>query len=197
MDKVLEKFGIFDWMGVWGPGAIAVTYYLFTAHSFFCELFAKLNISLSGISEGYLLIFLYTAVAYTVGVILHEIGKIIYDIFKWSDSESITYFNINYKMKPRLNPFNRIKYDYNKTIDFIKFNNVSLKSLLEKNSQTPISFEEARSKLKYSEKINTKRMDTYHSIYALARSRSVAFVLHIFLILFSLFKSFQQLIVIY
>lgn len=35
MDKVLEKFGIYDFLGIWGPGALTVTYYVLTMHDCF------------------------------------------------------------------------------------------------------------------------------------------------------------------
>jgi hypothetical protein len=190
MEKVFEKFGIYDFMGIWGPGAIAITYYIFTSYKFFDNLFKSLGISTNDISESCMLIIIYTAISYTAGVILHEIGKVIYDLFKWFDSEKITYFNINFKTKPRLRTFSRIKYDYNKTIDMAKKNNISLKSIISQNS---ISFEKARAALKYASNIDTKRMDMYHSIYALARSLSVAFAIHILLILISLLPCFTTI----
>lgn len=79
MDKAFEKLGIYDFFGIWIPGALTVTYYLFTLRDFFYHLFSHLRIEQNGLSGNFLLIILYTAIAYLVGVILHELGKIIVD----------------------------------------------------------------------------------------------------------------------
>lgn len=79
MDKAFEKHGIYDFFGIWIPGAITVTYYLFTLRVFFYHFFSRLRIEQNGLSGNFLLIILYTAIAYLVGVILHELGKIIVD----------------------------------------------------------------------------------------------------------------------
>ena len=34
MDTIAEKFSLYDFIGIWGPGAVTVTYYLFTTRSF-------------------------------------------------------------------------------------------------------------------------------------------------------------------
>lgn len=193
MDKVFEKFGIYDFMGIWGPGAITVTYYLFATCPLFFDIFNLLGILQKEFSQVYILIVLYTAVAYAVGVILHEVGKLIYDFFKLFDSEELTVINENYKKKPRFNPFKRIRYDYDKTINFIKTNNDSLTSILNPNDKTknPLTFEYARNILKYSADINTKRLDVYHSIFALAKSLSVTFTFHIALAIIACIKYFS------
>ena len=190
MDKVFEKFGIYDFMGVWGPGAIAITYYLLTIiGSPFFDIFNSLEGF--GISQRYLLILLYTAVSYAVGVILHEIGKFVYDIFKLFDSETISIFNKNYKKKPRFNPFKRIRYDYDKAVSFIKTKDDSLTLILnpEDKTKNQLTFQYARNRLKCSTDINTKRLDVYHSIFALARSLSIAFAFHIVLAIIICIKS--------
>lgn len=193
MDKLLSNFGIYDIMGIWVPGAIAVTYYFFTAFQFFQSLFQKLSILSHGLQQGYLLIFLYTIVAYTVGIVLHELGKYSYDLLKWFNSENISYFNLKSTKKPAFRFFKRMKYDYNKSIDIVNKNNISLNSLLIAK-KPKLCFEEARSHLKYNNtNINLKRIDVYHSIYALSRSLSIAFLIHIIIVIISLSKYFETI----
>lgn len=178
MNTIFEKFGIFDFMGIWGPGVITVTYYLFTIKTFFTELFSYFKIPFWGLSEKYLIILLYTAVAYTVGVCIHEIGKIIYDLIPLFDPDEITYFPAKKSTKRSLMPLCKIRYDYNHTIDSITNEN---------SEQFPldVSFETARGKLKYNDNISSKRTDTYHSVYAFARGMTVSFTIHIFIVSFS------------
>jgi len=177
MDKFFEKFGIYDFMGIWGPGAIILTYFLFGSGSFLSELFDVLNISSKNISQGSLLIFLYTVVSYTVGVVLNELGKLSFDHIALFDYEKIFYFDESLIKKKSIFPFKQIRYSYNRTIKNIRKNDILLKDIL--SEVTPIPFEVARSKLKYHRNLNTERMDVYHSIYALSRSLSIAFVIHI------------------
>lgn len=186
MNTIFEKFGIFDFMGIWGPGAITVTYYFFTIKPFFTELFSYLNMPFLGISEKYLIILFYTAVAYTVGVCIHEIGKIIYDLIPLFDLDEITYFHAKKSTKRSLIPLCKIRYDYNHTIDSITNEN---------SEQFPldVNFETARGKLKYNDKISSKRTDTYHSVYAFARGMTVSFTIHILIVSLSLMFHFATL----
>ena len=46
-------------MGIWGPGAITVTYFYFTMKNSFAKLFNFLNITLPNVSEGYVLLIFY------------------------------------------------------------------------------------------------------------------------------------------
>ena len=77
MDGFLGKFGIYDFMCIWGPGAITVTYFYFTMKKSITMFLNFIGIVNPDISENYLLLILYTMVAYFVGVVLHEVGKLI------------------------------------------------------------------------------------------------------------------------
>lgn len=181
MDKVFEKFGIYDFFGIWGPGAITVTYYYFTLHQFLLNIFEEFGIAQINLSQGQRIIILYSVGAYLAGVILHEIGKLIADVLPW--------FNINtvnerirkkvYKKKPCLNPWAIIKYNYQYSC---RQNNIDF----EKGSY----FEKAVNRIKYNkDNISTKRIDKHHSIYALSRSLCLCFLGHIVLLLASVFLS--------
>lgn len=175
MDKVLEKFGIYDFMGIWGPGAITVTYFYFTMKNSFAKLFNFLNITLPNVSEGYVLLIFYIIVAYVVGVILHESSKLI--------AESLSGFNIQEIKKLAYNGDEihgrvgyRIKKEYKEAIE---------SSIHNENQYQQMKFDEAISYLKYVNKMGTARVDKYHSVYALARSLSLCFMSHIIIYLSS------------
>lgn len=187
MDTIAEKFSLYDFVGIWGPGAVTVTYYLFTTRSFFSEFFAYINVSREELSQVYLLIFLYTAVAYTIGIILHELGKWIYEghlLFK--DKEIKTGIKIN--DKSIFPPIRQIQEDYDETIKCI----IQPKEWTEFFADN-MCFKKAYLCLKYDEKITTRRGDTYHSIYGLSRSLSVAFILHIVIVIISNLSSFASI----
>lgn len=187
MDAIAEKFSLYDFVGIWGAGAVTVTYYLFTTRSFFSEFFAYINISREAFSQVYLLIFLYTAVAYTIGIILHELGKWIYEghlLFK--DKEIRTGIKIN--AKSIFPPIRQIQEDYDETIKCI----IQPKEWTEFFAGN-MCFKKAYLCLKYDGKVGTRRVDTYHSIYGLSRSLSVAFILHIAIVIFSNISSFASI----
>ena len=60
MDGFLGKFGIYDFMGIWGPGAITVTYFYFTMKKNITMFLNFIGIVNPDISENYLLLILYT-----------------------------------------------------------------------------------------------------------------------------------------
>lgn len=187
MDTIAEKFSLYDFVGIWGPGAVTVTYYLFTTRSFFSEFFADIDISREEFSQVYLLIFLYTAVAYTIGIILHELGKWIYEgPFLFKERKITTGININDKsMFP---PIRQIQEEYEETIKCI----IQPKEW-PKFFASNMCFKKAYLCLKYDEKTTTGRVDTYHSIYGLSRSLFVAFVLHIGIVILSNVSTFPSI----
>ena len=81
MDSIFNKFGIYDFMGIWGPGAIFVTYFSLTLHDPILYFLRSNGVSNPGFSDSYLFIILYTAIAYMVGVVLHELGRLFADVF--------------------------------------------------------------------------------------------------------------------
>ena len=171
MDKVLEKFGIYDFLGIWGPGALTVTYYVLTMHDCFLSFLNWLGLSIGFLSQKYIFILLYTAVSYAVGVILHEVGKIVFGLFPFFHAGYIDKI-MQKKMSdhPKL-PHKIIQCECVKSI------NQNIPAF----NANDIKFEEAISVLKYDNAINTRRVDTYHSVYALARSMFLCFFVHIFM----------------
>ncbi len=180
MDKAFEKLGLYDFFGIWIPGALTVTYYLFTLRDYFYHIFSFLKISQNGIPSYLLIIILYTAVAYIVGVILHEIGKIIADITTIFNFHTINsrIKNLSVSKCPRTNVFKRIQYEYKNSLEK---NDIKLENI--------VDFDKAISYLKYNGRITTKRIDTYHAIYALSRSLSLCFLGHLLLLLFIIIKT--------
>lgn len=172
MDKAFDKFGIYDFFGIWIPGALTVTYYLFTLRDFFYHFFELFGIKQNGLSGDFLIIILYTAVAYFAGVILHEAGKIIADFTKCFNFSSInSRCNLAISERPKFfHIFKRIKFEYKHTLND---NGINIDTLN--------SFDKAISCLKFGKNINTKRIDTYHSVYALSRSLCLCFLGHIIL----------------
>lgn len=167
MDKALENFGIFDFMGVWGPGAIAVMYFYFTMHGSMEKWLDFFHISPPHISETYRLVILFTAVAYVVGLVLHELGKILVERnnrFKFDTVKGL----YNFDEKSAKNIFYYIAEEYKHTT------NPTIPAEIYKE----MTFDNAVSILKYKDKAETKRIDKCHSIYALSRSLSICFAAH-------------------
>lgn len=168
MDKALENFGIFDFMGVWGPGAITVTYFYFTFQSVFKQCMEFFGVADPKVSEPYYLLILATAVAYVIGVILHELGKFIVEKFALFDTDEVK--GLAHNPKAKLGGwFCSIKQEYKTTAE---------NEIPESDFYNKINFDEARSYLKYAGKTGTKQIDKYHSICALSRSLSICFAAH-------------------
>ncbi len=167
MDEVVEKFGIYDLMGIWGPGAITVTYFYFTMNSNIIMIFRSLNIILPNISEQYKLIILYTAVAYVTGIILHETGRLITEHLKCFRTQKIKKLAYNGEISRGIGY--RIKNQYKKIIEETIHDEIEYREM---------KFDEAISYLKYVSQTGTTQIDKYHSIYALARSLSICFMSH-------------------
>ena len=177
MDKVFEKFGVYDIIGIWIPGALTVTYFLLTMRDLLSCFFSNIGIDINGLSDDYIMIILYTAVAFFIGIVLHEIGKVIADLipcFKLSKINTRIYEK-EIKMCPRILVFKRIRYEYQQS---------HIGNKLVKNKKVE-DFEKAISELKYNKNINTSRVDKYHSIYALSRSLCLCFIIHAIIMLFS------------
>lgn len=165
MDKVLEHFGVYDFMGVWGPGALTVTYFYFTMQDFFSNVLFYLT--LPKLSEGYALLILYTAVAYVVGIILHEAGKLITERSDRFRFETIKMRVYNGELTSQ-GPFGRIDKEYK----------TAIKSVIPEAEYDSMEFDSAIACIKYEGNIGTKRVDKYHAIYALSRSLTLCFGAH-------------------
>ena len=79
MDKILDRFGLYDFFGIWGPGALTLGYTLVTAPSLCRAVIDWLGFSPSGLDQSFLWLLLFSAGAYLVGLILHDITKILFD----------------------------------------------------------------------------------------------------------------------
>ena len=166
MDSIVEKFGIYDVMGIWGAGALTVTYFLFTSWNYLVEFLSKFGITNPIQNELYLIIILYTAVSYFIGVILQEIGKVLID--------KITVFNL----EKADNFLNDEVTDNGLFKKIYKAFAREVQETIPKDKRPDISFYKANSYIKHSGNTNTKKIDKYHSAYALARSLSICFFTH-------------------
>lgn len=172
MESIFNKLGIYDFMGIWGPGVIFCVYSSFTFSSFVDEMFQKVNMS-----DFWRGILFYIGIAYLAGVIFHEIGKWAVDkITYFFDFDK--YFNIStLKLNAKKNVWwftpRALQYRY--------------KKVLEDCDALPTEkFDKAYSELKYTNGINCQRLNTYHAVYGLSRGLCVAIVLHMVFSLISL-----------
>lgn len=180
MDGIFSKLGLYDFMGIWGPGAIFVTYFTFTLHQPVHDFFTHCGIINPGITSSNLLILLYTAVAYSIGVALHESGRCIANLFGLFHARDI-HGRSEIPQKPiAIRMFKCIQWEYQENI----------KSVIPKEVYEKMSFNKAISYLKYRSNKHTSRIDTYHSIYALARSLTLMFLMHSLALLISFVQGY-------
>ena len=92
MDKVFEKIGIYDIMGLWMPGVIITTYGVLTLQSVVEWFYKMFKIASFGLEPKAIYVLMFSVVAYTVGTVLHELGKIIFEIFVPLNLQKISYF---------------------------------------------------------------------------------------------------------
>lgn len=168
MDSMLEKFGIYDIMGIWGPGAITVTYFFATLHQEIESLLTRLEIDIPALSEPYSLVIMYSVVAYCVGVVLHEIGKALAERTSWFSPATVINC-MDPQMVEKRGLWWRIRLE---TAEII---NESIKAPV----SSQLNFHQAIAFLKFEGTMHTKRIDTYHSVYALSRSLALCFTFHI------------------
>lgn len=174
MDGFLGKFGIYDFMGIWGPGAITVTYFYFTMKKSITMFLKFIGIVNPDISENYLMLILYTMVAYFVGVVLHEISKLIVERLNSFEIQKIKSFAYNETRHKGIGC--HIKNHYKEAIE---------SNILDVEEYQRLNFDRAICCLKYTNNTSTVRIDKYHSVYALARSLAVCFMSHIIICLVS------------
>ena len=180
MDGIFNKLGIYDLMGIWGPGTIFVTFFTFTLHQPIHEFFSYCGITNPGIPDSYLLIILYTAVAYTIGVTLHEAGRCIANFLGLFHANDV-HGQVPILQKPiALTMLKRVRWDYQEKIN----------RTIPAEIYVDMSFDKAIAYLKYCSNKQTSRVDTYHSIYALARSLSITFSFHAIISGISLFRGY-------
>lgn len=165
MDKIFGKFGIYDFMGVWGPGAIFVLHSLFTClYIFKIDIFSELQKFQCDYSL--MLIFIFCLLSYFCGVFFHEIGKGICDMFKPFDMHSI--FNLRNRrcffLKKRLKTF---------TLNIEKTN-------YEKINPTVY---DAMNYIRNNDIDKMTRIDKSRSIYGFSRGTVVGMIIHILLLI--------------
>lgn len=171
MDGIFEKFGLFDFLGIMGPGIISTSYYT-TCYILLTENSALLKESKYNVFAIVIFIFL----SYFYGIILHEIGKIVYDHgIKFDIEKNTNRLCEKYGCNSN-NRLNKIDSEFEQYIKTIRC------------FVCKTDFNYALSDLKYSN-CNLKKIDAYHSIYGQSRGLMISFIIHfICLYLFCLVK---------
>lgn len=166
MKDILDRLGLYDFFGIWGPGAITITYYLFTLCTPMEKLCQLLGIANPGLETGYIIVILYTTVAYTAGVVLHELGKIISDrIFKLSPQRIRS--TADYTPMDAQAPIN-MRREYK----------LAIEANIPREHYECTGFDKANSELKYNP-VASRKTESTHAIYALSRSLFLCFALHV------------------
>lgn len=166
MDKILEKFGIYDLFGIWFPGVITTTYFFFTLYDVLIFILPMIASPLSLLSPSQILGIMYSVVAYTIGVILHELGKVIVERHKcFYPNSVIKIFKSNAIDKE---PGWRIRKEQKDIVN----------SIIPKKEYNEEYFHTACTHIKYDKDFNSQKTNKYHSIYALSRSLTLCFSLH-------------------
>ena len=182
MENLFEKIGIYDFMGVWGAGAITTCY-------FFATFVHIKSIDIIGILQQFnadfslLFIFFFCVASYLVGAVLHEVGRRVCELFPGifdiqhiadlkTKSNTSSKKNVRFKGLRRfcIKIFFPIKYRKQRLFEQVQdFNDDQ-------------SVDEKASYLKH--KAATKTIDKYHSIYGLTRGIWMGFCLHIMCFIF-------------
>lgn len=174
MDRLADNVSIYDLFGIWCPGAVSITYYI--------SVYTVINWnegSLNKLSSlPYIIwILMYTALAFFLGIVLHEIGKVIVGFFgdmfsvKKEDDVSpspISKMEIKTVLSSVLNslfPFKKIRTEFKEQV----------------NAQEEITLDYVISYFKFTN--NSKLIDRYHSFYGLNRGIFSGLVLHLIFIL--------------
>ncbi len=166
MDKAFDKLGLYDFMGIWGPGVIFCVYFSFTFNNITASIFERLSIN-----ETVECILIYVGVAYFIGVVLHEVGKKFADTFpyffdfrRYSRLETL---KLKKKNKCFFTP-RSLQYRY-------------VQILTECKALPTVSFDEAYSLIKFTKDIDCRRVNVYHSVYGLSRGITVGLFFHLIL----------------
>ena len=106
-------------------------------------------------------------VAYFVGVVLHEVGKLIIERLNSFEIQKIKSFAYNGTRHKGIGC--HIKNHYKEAIE---------SNILDEGEYQKLNFDKTMCCLKYTNKAGTARIDRYHSVYALARSLAVCFMSH-------------------
>lgn len=153
IDKIFEKFGLYDLWGVWGPGAVFVTWSLATLQTLLKAF------GIPQMDDGQIVTVLYTVVTYACGVVLHEIGNLL--------------------MYPLRKPLEKKLYGPNGRLkDALSVMEQKTGGSVEKNLHQKDAFTRALAELKYTTESGIDKVEKYHAIYGMARSVCAAFVVH-------------------
>ena len=178
MDNFFGKFGICDFMGVWGPGAMFVLYSMITT-IYINQVDILSSIENLQCDYSLLIIFAFCLLSYFCGVIFHELGKGISDMIKPFDLNTI--FRLRSKrllfLKKRL-----IKFTL--SIDENKY-----------TSKNP-SVYDAMNYIRNNNIDKMARIDKSRSIYGFSRGSAIGIIAHAILLVVYAFaaKSWNSII---
>lgn len=160
MGVIFEKFGLFDFLGIMGPGIMSTAYYSLSYW------IVTGDDNIWGIKSSFISIISLLMLSYLYGIILHEIGKLLFDDFERFNSETIKNKLLNSSSKPRFKMEREFKENMNEICGFVEIYN----------------FNYILGRIKYSD-CDKRRIDSYHSIYGQARGLMISFILHILTLL--------------
>lgn len=193
MDSALKKLGIYDFLGIYFAGALIVAHLI---SSFPClikcitDQFDIIFVTTKNISNNTLkFIFLFVVFGYFIGIVLHEIGRILFDLsaFYCGDTIKQKIENHSCTCQQRYCFSEGIfEKDYTVSVQALK-NYVKHRCKCGRGFKL-IHFEEALSYIKYKDKRGSRRIDKYHAIYGFSRSMFLYFTVHLFLELCASFE---------
>lgn len=187
MDGIFGKFSLYDFMGIWGPGAITLFYFSFTLYTPITDFLDSSYVTRPSLSENPLLILLYTIAAYIIGMMLHELGH-------WFNGSLIAVKHILEKQTDKikqLSVYNDIRHIF-MTCDEIlceidqqksdKFSKIETQSQGQTTGahKSIETFSEIITRIKCKTPTDTLRIDKYHAVYAMARSLMLMSIIHFF-----------------
>ena len=156
MSELLSHFGVYDFFGIWGVGIVSLTH---------CVLSTEIILQKDYLSHfkdfasdySLLLILIYSVIAYLIGIVLHELGKWIFDVPQ------------KYYIQ-QINEIIDTKRDFskrcNRWLHPNEYERYKVKRVLN-NLKEDILLDEAISELKHEKR--TDVINKYHAIYGLSR----------------------------
>lgn len=184
LDKVFEKIGIYDIMGLWMPGVIITTYGVLTLQSVVEWVYKTFKIASFGLEPKAIYVLMFSVVAYTVGTVLHELGKIIFEIFEPLNLQKISYFGGIANRPTGLKIIKQIQWEYNVQIDSIKINNNKLSDQLNNGE---VTFSMAHNALRYKYGLS-ERIGKTHAMYGSSRSLLMGFCIHLIITVWAMYN---------
>ncbi len=163
MGDIVNKFKIYDVLGIWLTGIISLAYYLIATIIMFNYDFWGLLKSFNS-DYSILFIFMFLIIAYLFGTVEHEIGKWIADGSKKYNVKNIT------DVKTKCLIHHKSVDNFNERIEQLNNN------AFYKRDKGKTTFDEANSYFKHLGK--TDLIDRYHSFYGFSRGLFVGFVFY-------------------